>query len=123
MRFPTMWYVRSLIRTLSILLVKLLTKHHLEFLRLKGGCTGSSESTLVKMPHCWKSHVMAHILYWWEGGLEGNFGTGVRTSFLKPTPIIYLIFEKNDLFIYLIEQNVYIFIYCVLIFIYPLCCL
>ena len=41
--------------------VKLLTEHHLEFLSLKGGCTGSSESTLVKMPHCWKSHVMAHI--------------------------------------------------------------
>ena len=42
--------------------VKLLTEHHLEFLSLKGGCTGSSESTLVKMPHCWKSHVTAHIL-------------------------------------------------------------
>ena len=25
--------------------VKLLTEHHLEFLSLKGGCTGSSEST------------------------------------------------------------------------------
>ena len=35
---------------------KLLTGHRLEFLSLKGGCTGSSESTLVKMPHCWKSH-------------------------------------------------------------------
>ena len=41
--------------------VKLLTKHHLEFLSLTGGCTGSSESTLVKMPHCWKSHIMAHL--------------------------------------------------------------
>ena len=38
---------------------KLLTEQHLEFLSLTGGCTGSSESTLVKMPHCWKSHVMA----------------------------------------------------------------
>ena len=28
--------------------VKLLTEHHLQFLTLKGGCTGSSESTLVK---------------------------------------------------------------------------
>ena len=27
----------------------------------KGGCTGSGESTLVKMPHCWKSHVTAHL--------------------------------------------------------------
>ena len=41
--------------------VKLLTEHHLESLSLKGGCTASSESTHVKMPHCWKSHVAAHI--------------------------------------------------------------
>ena len=39
--------------------VKLLTDHHLEFLSLKGSYTGPSESTPVKMPHCWKSHVMA----------------------------------------------------------------
>ena len=32
--------------------VKLLTEHRLEFVSLKGGCTGSSESTLVNMPHC-----------------------------------------------------------------------
>ena len=44
------------------------------------------------------------------GGLEANFGTGVRASFLKPTPIIYLVFEKNDLFIYLIDQNVYVIV-------------
>ena len=41
--------------------VRLLTEHHLEFLSLKGGCIGSSESTHVKIPHCWKSHVTAHI--------------------------------------------------------------
>ena len=41
--------------------VKLLTAKHLEFISLKGGFTGSSESTLVKMPHCWKSHVVAHF--------------------------------------------------------------
>ena len=41
--------------------VKLLTEHYLEFLSLKGSCTGSSESTLVKIPHCWKSHVMAQM--------------------------------------------------------------
>ena len=38
--------------------VKLLTEHHLEFLSLKGGWTGSS--TLVKMPHYWKAHVTAY---------------------------------------------------------------
>ena len=42
--------------------IKLLTKHHLEFLSLTGGCTCSFESTLVKMPHCWKSHVASHYL-------------------------------------------------------------
>ena len=45
------------------------------------------------------------------GGNLGNFGTGVRARFLKPTQMIYLVFEKNDLFIYLIEQSVYILIY------------
>ena len=42
--------------------VMLLTEHNLEFLNLKGGSTGSSESTLVKVPHCWKSHVVAQLL-------------------------------------------------------------
>ena len=41
--------------------VKLLTEHHLKFLSLKGGCTALSEPTLVKMPHCSKSCVAAHI--------------------------------------------------------------
>ena len=41
--------------------VKLLTEHHWEFLSFKGGCKGSSEFTLVKMPHLWKSHVMAQM--------------------------------------------------------------
>ena len=41
--------------------VKLLTEFYLEFLSLKVGYTGLSESTLVKMPQCWKSHVAAQI--------------------------------------------------------------
>ena len=44
------------------MIVKQLTEHHLEFLSLKGGFRGSSESTHVKMPHCWKSHVAAHVI-------------------------------------------------------------
>ena len=43
------------------MIVELLTEHHLEFLILKVGCRGSSESTHVKMPHCWKSHALAHV--------------------------------------------------------------
>ena len=41
------------------MIVKLLTDHHLEFLSLKGGL---SESTLVKMSNCWKSHAAAHFI-------------------------------------------------------------
>ena len=78
MGFPSMWCVRpaslrsacayaqsdqSLCKSLEYsMIVKLLTEHHLEFLSLKESCTGSSESTLVKMPHCWKSHVTAQML-------------------------------------------------------------
>ena len=76
MRFPTMWYLRparlrsvcpyaqsdqSHFKSLEYSLnVKLLTEHHLEFISLKGGCTDSSESIHVKMPH-WKSHVTSQI--------------------------------------------------------------
>ena len=41
--------------------VMLLTEHRLEFLSLTGGCRGLSESTLVKMSNCWKSHAVAQI--------------------------------------------------------------
>ena len=43
------------------MIVKLLTEHHLEFLSLTEGCKGSSESTHVKMSHCWKCHALAQI--------------------------------------------------------------
>ena len=56
MRFPTMSYVRPANPQISLriclcylleysMIVKLLTGHDLEFLSLKGGCTGPSEST------------------------------------------------------------------------------
>ena len=31
-----------------------------------------------------------------EGGILGNFGTGVWVSILKPAPTIYLALEKNQ---------------------------
>ena len=34
--------------------IKLLAEQHLEFLSLKGGCTGSSGPIHVKLTHCWK---------------------------------------------------------------------
>ena len=65
-----MWYVRptyaqsyqSLCSSLEYSMnVELLTEHLLEALSLTAGCTCSSESTLFKMPHCWKSHDTAHV--------------------------------------------------------------
>ena len=45
------------------MIVKLPTEYHLECLSLKGSYTGSSESTHVKIPHCWKSHALAHYSF------------------------------------------------------------
>ena len=50
------------------MIIKLLTEHHLEFLNLKGG---SSESTLVKMSNCWKSHAAAQIPKTYEPDIYG----------------------------------------------------
>ena len=44
------------------MIVKVLTEHHLKVLSLKGGCGGSSESTHVKMSHCWKSDALAQLV-------------------------------------------------------------
>ena len=52
--------------------VKLLNEHYLEFLSLTGGCTGSSESTLVKIPHCWKSHVKAQLYFTGDRDIVGS---------------------------------------------------
>ena len=74
-RFPTMWYVRPAKAQTSLRIravwselllvawiIKLLIEQHLEFLSLKGGCTGSCESSLVTMPHCWESTVTTHFI-------------------------------------------------------------
>ena len=33
----------------------------MELLSLTGGCRGSSKTTHVKMPLCWKSHALSHL--------------------------------------------------------------
>ena len=52
--------------------VKLLTEYRLEFVSLKGGYTGSSESTLVKM-HCVVAQFM--IYYWLRADAYDTLGT------------------------------------------------
>ena len=54
-------HTRSLIRAFASQMNILRMLSYLEFLSVKGGCIGLSESTLVKMPHCWKSRVVAHM--------------------------------------------------------------
>ena len=55
------------------MIVKLLTEHHLEFVSLKEGGRGWSESTLCKMSNCWKSRAAAQMsnlllcVYDWKG--------------------------------------------------------
>ena len=102
MRYPIMWYVqpaeaqtskgsdqpahtRSLIRAYASPLNILLTEQYFEFLSLKGGCTGSSESTLVKMPHCWKSHVTAHFSRDFKQYNIANYGFHIVHKFIMTT--------------------------------------
>ena len=66
------------------MIVKLLTERHLEFLSLKGGCTGSSESTLVKMSNCWKSHALAQLNYFdWNMTIHHKEAPVLRRKLLK----------------------------------------
>ena len=61
--------------------VQLLAEQHLEFLSLKEGCIGWSESTLVKIPHCWKSHVTAQLFCKCEYGDLIETGPAERTVY------------------------------------------
>ena len=53
------------------MIAKLLSENHSEFLSLKGGCTVSSESTLVKMP-------ISIVTY--SAGLEVYMCVSTKTS-------------------------------------------
>ena len=66
--------------------VMLLTEYNLEFLSLKGGCTGSSDSTVVKMPHCWKSHVAAHRICI---NMHMQLFSSIETSILACSYIVF----------------------------------
>ena len=57
--------------------VKLLTEHRLKFVSLKGGCTGSSESTLVIMPHCVAAQFM---IYWLRADVYDTLGKRRKNS-------------------------------------------
>ena len=77
--------------------VKLLTEHRLEFLMLKGDYTGSSESTLVKMPYCWKSHVGSNVIC---------TGCPFQTHPLSITNVVSIVSESSELRKIYIHVNV-----------------
>ena len=66
------------------MIVKLLTEHHLKFLSLKGSCRGLSQSTLVKMSNCWKSHASAQF-YFLE--ITGCIGSSVDSDQMDSSSI------------------------------------
>ena len=53
-----------------------------------GGCIGLSESTLIKMPHCCKSHVAAQIMKNVPGGKDLNH--------LLYVPLLFCYFSKQQ---------------------------
>ena len=75
MRFPTLWYVRPAKAQTSLYIRTVWSEPLLVawifydcsatdcILSLKGGCTGSSESTLVKMSNCRKSYAAAYFIF------------------------------------------------------------
>ena len=99
MRFPTMWYMR-LAKAQTSLRIRTVWSEPLPVpwifydcyatdrsafgvSKLKGGCTGSSVSMLVKIPHCWKSHVMAYFvsMLLWSGSQLRITSPGCKHSF------------------------------------------
>ena len=67
--------------------VKLITEPHLDSLSSKGCCICSPEPTIVKMPHCWKSHVMAQLCFPFT---DGALLTSIRPiSFLPESADAY----------------------------------
>ena len=73
------------------MIVKLLTGYLLESLSLTRSCPGLSESTLVKIPHCWKSQVTAYFLYRYIR--ETSHATLVATIFEES--ILFYIFADH----------------------------
>ena len=92
------------------MIVELLTEHHLECPILKGGCRGSTESTHVKMSHCWKSHALAQLCA--PGSLSygsPSFAFNVRTSFTKM--LSSLIFVIDGIRLYFCFEFCFVFVH------------
>ena len=88
--------------------VKQLTEQRLEFLSLKGGCTGLSESSLVKMSRwktCHSSIVFWHVLGWYQCNVTrsgvynismGNWQTLNKFAWIKHQNMIKCLLHFGD---------------------------
>ena len=90
--------------------VNLRMEHHLKFLSLKGGCTDWSESTLVKMLHCWKRHVVVYrfvcVLIVIVGySLCPVNDKDIKTIFICPSTMLSLLFMVFNKMIYMGSTN------------------
>ena len=96
-------HTRSLIRAFASRLTILWS--------LTGGLTDLSESTLLKLPHCWKSHVAPHIisliitcttnfLILWNQFMCFGECSGWSESLLVGAQIIFLVFFSHFLSFY-----------------------
>ena len=93
--------------------LRLLTDHHFEFLSLKGGRTGSSESTFVKMPHCWNHMsrlIIQTVLPVYNNGLQcvsrkvesstiSNVDFTSQNKSIVYTFVIIMIYERKPCFV------------------------
>ena len=73
--------------------IKLLTEHHLEFLSLKGGCTGSSESIYVKIQHCLEITCHASYSFWTDtldGALKASVSSGDSSVYMAREGVLDL---------------------------------
>ena len=69
--------------------LKLLTEHHLELLSQLGGCTCSSESTGLKVSHCWKSRVTVHLNITDQQVCKPVTGIDVNTTLFYDSAVTY----------------------------------
>ena len=89
--------------------VKLLTEHRMEFVSSKVGCTGSSESTLVRMPHCVAAQFM---IYWLRADAYDTLGTFISQRKEKnQTSTTNLVFHASSA-LFMLELIVIVFFSC-----------
>ena len=73
--------------------LRLLTEHHLKFINLKGGCTGSSVFTLVKIPQFLTSHVATYLLDFFCSNIQFHLLLSPNLSLSSFYILIYMFYE------------------------------